>query len=68
MTNGTNEESYKSSSSFPNVCAGTEIYVSVKEVVDGDVPFTGELHPVGTVPPVGVEVSICETCGLEEDC
>lgn len=28
--------------------------------VDGDVPLAGKLHPVGAVPPVGVEVAVGE--------
>jgi hypothetical protein len=34
--------------------------VSSEEVVDWDIPFAGELEPIGAVPPVGVEVSVCE--------
>lgn len=37
--------------------------VAAEEVVDGDVPFAGELQPVARVPPVGVELAVCETCG-----
>ena len=35
--------------------------VASEEVVHGDVPFAGEFEPVCAVPPVGVEVAVCET-------
>jgi hypothetical protein len=38
--------------------------VAAEEVVDGDVPFAGELEPVAGVPPVGVELAVCETCTI----
>lgn len=36
------------------------VYVATEEVMYRNVPFTGEFKPVGGVPPVGVEVSVCE--------
>lgn len=32
--------------------------VAAEEAVDGHVPLAAELHPVGAVPPVGVEVAV----------
>lgn len=43
--------------------SGGGVDVAAEEVVDGDVPFAGELQPVARVPPVGVELAVCETWG-----
>lgn len=37
------------------------IYVTLEETVHRNVPLSGEFKPVCGVPPVRVEVSICET-------
>lgn len=34
--------------------------MATEEVMHGDVPLAGEFEPVGAVPPVGVEVPVCE--------
>lgn len=34
--------------------------VPPEEVVHGDVPFAGEFEPVARIPPVGVELAVCE--------
>jgi len=35
--------------------------MSSEEVMDRDVPFSRKLEPVGTVPPVAIEMSVGET-------
>ena len=39
---------------------GRRVDVAPEEVVHGDVPLAGELQPVAAVPPVGVELAVCE--------
>ena len=34
--------------------------VTTEKVMNRDVPFAGEFEPVGAVPPVRVEVTVCE--------
>lgn len=40
--------------------------VTAQEAVDGYVPLAAELHPVGAVPPVAVEVAVGEAGDLGE--
>jgi hypothetical protein len=40
--------------------------MSAEEVVDGYIPFSGELKPIRTVPPIAVEMSIGETREFSE--
>ena len=46
--------------------SGGGVDVAAEEVVDGDVPFAGELQPVAGIPPVGVELAVCEACSTGE--
>lgn len=40
------------------------VHVSTQEGVHGNVPLARELHPVGRVPPVAIEVTVGETSDL----
>ena len=40
--------------------------MTTQEVVDGDVPFTAELEPVGGIPPVAVEMAVGEAGDFRE--
>ena len=40
--------------------------MALEESVDGNVPFPGEVHPVGRVPPVRVEVAISKASDFRE--
>jgi hypothetical protein len=40
--------------------AGCRIDMATEEMMDGNVPFTRELEPVQTVPPVRIELSVGE--------
>ena len=50
--------------SFANVRAAGAVNVAAEEAVDGHVPLARELHPVGAVPPVAIEVPVGEACDL----
>jgi hypothetical protein len=60
---GADEEGGEGGEGAGEGIAGGGVDVAAEEVVDGDVPFAGELEPVARVPPVGVELAVCETCG-----
>lgn len=57
---GRDEEGDEGGEHFARVRPGGGIDVSAEEGVDGDVPFAGEFHPVGRVPPVCVKVAVGE--------
>ena len=42
------------------------VNVPSEEIVNRYVPFAAELEPVQTIPPIWVELSICESCDLGE--
>lgn len=60
MSNGRDKEGDQCRHGTPNVWSGSAVHVSSKEVVNWDVPFSGELEPIGTVPPVRVEMPVRE--------
>jgi hypothetical protein len=60
VSNSTNQEGDECCHRTSDMRSRGAIDVSTEEVVYGDIPFARELEPVGTVPPIGVEVSICE--------
>ena len=37
-----------------------------EEIVHGDIPFPAEFEPVEGVPPVRVELPVCEACYLRK--
>lgn len=60
MPNSRDEESNKGGESLAGVRARGAVDVAAQEGVDGNIPLARKLHPVGRVPPVGVEVSVGE--------
>lgn len=66
MTDSTDKEGDEHGDSIGEVRSSTEVDVSTEEMVDGDVPFTTEFKPVAAIPPVGIEMSICEAGNFGE--
>lgn len=62
VADGRDEEGDQRRHRPADVRARRAVDVPPEEVVHGDVPLARELEPVCTVPPVGVEVPICEAC------
>jgi hypothetical protein len=60
MSNGGDKERDEGCHGTPNVRSGSAVDVSAEEVVNWDIPFTREFEPIGTVPPVRVEMPICK--------
>lgn len=64
MPDGGDEEGDECCHGSADMGAGCGVDVAAEEVVYGNVPFAGEFEPVDAVPPVGVEVSVCEACWI----
>lgn len=64
MTDGGDEEGDEGGHGTANMRTRGGVDVATEEVVHRDVPLAGELEPVGTVPPVGVEVAVREAFSL----
>lgn len=60
MANGGDEEGDDGRCVLSEPRSRCAVDVTTEEAVYRDVPLARELHPVGRVPPVGVEVSISE--------
>jgi hypothetical protein len=65
VPDGTDEECDKGRHGTSNMRSRGAVDVASEEVVDGDVPLTRKLEPIGTVPPVGVEVSVGKAWGCQ---
>jgi len=61
MSQCRNEERDKGSNRAGHMGTRGTIYVTLEETVHRNIPLSGELKPICRVPPVGVEVPICET-------
>ena len=46
--------------------SGGGVDVPPEEIVHRDIPFPAEFEPVKGVPPVRVELPVCEACYLRE--
>lgn len=60
VPDGGDEEGDEGGKGLARVRARGAVDVAPQEGVDGDVPLARKLHPVGRVPPVGVEVAVGE--------
>lgn len=40
--------------------------MSAEEVMDGNIPLSRELQPIRRIPPVRIEVAVCETSDFSE--
>jgi hypothetical protein len=60
VTDGGDEKRDEGSHGTADVGARGAIDMATEEVVNRNIPFTREFEPVGAVPPVGIEVSICK--------
>lgn len=60
MPDGADQEGNESGHGTTDMGSRGAVNMSAEEVVNWDVPFAGELEPISTVPPVGVEVSVCK--------
>lgn len=60
VADGGDEEGDEGGKGLAGVGARGAVDVAAQEGVDGDVPLARKLHPVGRVPPVGVEVVVGE--------
>lgn len=60
MTDSGDEKGDKGCESLAGVRARGAVDVAAQEGVDGNIPLARKLHPVGRVPPVGVEVAVGE--------
>lgn len=66
MADGRDEEGDDGGVGAADVRPGGAVDVAPQEAVDGYVPLAAELHPVGAVPPVAVEVAVGEAGDLGE--
>lgn len=66
MADGRDEEGDDGGVGAADVRPGRAVDVAPQEAVDGYVPLAAELHPVGAVPPVAVEVAVGEAGDLGE--
>lgn len=58
VANGADQEGDDGGKAAADLGLGGGVNVPAQERVDGHVPLPRELHPVGAVPPVGVEVAV----------
>ena len=58
VAHGADEEGDGSRAGLPYVWPAGAVDMASQEAVYGHVPLAGELHPVGTIPPVAVEVAV----------
>jgi hypothetical protein len=64
VSDGADQERDECRHGSSDVGSRSAVDMSAKEVVNWDIPFAGELKPIGTVPPVRVEVPVCEALNM----